>query len=129
MADTAAVAGSWPLTRYNTPMAERENQGELRIDLPLQQVAAFCKKWKIVELSVFGSALRDDFGPDSDLDFLFTVQPGARLKLWELPDAERELAELLGRKVDLVSRNGIEQSRNWIRKGEILQSARIVYDA
>lgn len=117
------------MTRYNTPMPERENQGELPIDLPLQQLATFCKKWKIVELSVFGSVLRDDFGPDSDLDFLFTVQSGARLKLWELPDAERELAELLGRKVDLVSRNGIEQSRNWIRKGEILQSARIVYAA
>ena len=58
-------------------MAERESQGELRIDLPRQQLAAFCKKWKIVELSVFGSVLRDDFGPDSDLDFLATFSPEA----------------------------------------------------
>ena len=105
------------------------SENDLKIDLPLEEIARFCNKWKIAELSVFGSVLREDFGPESDLDFLFTVESGSILKLWELPDAERELAELLGRKVDLVSRNGIEQSRNWIRKGEILESARIVYAA
>ena len=110
-------------------MTSEHTQQDIKIDLPLEEIGKFCVKWKITELSVFGSVLRDDFGPDSDLDFLFTVVPGALLKLWELPDAECELAELLGRKVDLVSRNGIEQSRNWIRKCEILESARIVYAA
>lgn len=110
-------------------MTSEHTPRDIKIDLPLEEIGRFCVKWKITELSVFGSVLRDDFGPDSDLDFLFTIESGAILKLWDLPDAERELAELLGRKVDLVSRNGIEQSRNWIRKGEILESARIVYAA
>ena len=117
------------MTRYNMPMAEREDQGELRIDLPLQQLAAFCQKWKIVELSVFGSALRDDFGPDSDLDFLVSFHPVSRWSLWDHAQMELERVEMLGRDVDLISRRGIEQSRNWIRKNEILGTARTVYAA
>ncbi len=110
-------------------MAERENQGELRIDLPLQQLATFCKKWKIVELSVFGSALRDDFGPESDLDFLVSFDPISKWSLWDHAQMELELVEMLGREIDLISRRGIEQSHNWIRKGEILGTARTIYAA
>ena len=117
------------MTRYNTPMAEHDDQDELRIALPLQQLAAFCQKWKIVELSVFGSALRDDFGPDSDLDFLVSFHPVSRWSLWDHAQMELELVEMLGRDVDLISRRGIEQSRNWIRKNEILGTARTVYAA
>ena len=117
------------MTRYNMPMAEREDQGELRIDLPLQQVAAFCKKWKIVELSVFGSVLRDDFGPDSDLDFLATFSPEADWSLLDHAQMEIELIDLLGREVDLLTRRAVEQSRNPMRRREILTSARTIYAA
>ncbi len=102
---------------------------ELKIDLPPEKLAAFCKKWKIIELSIFGSALREDFGPDSDLDFLASFDPVSKWSLWDHAQMELELVELLGREVDLVSRRGIEQSRNWIRKNEILGTARTVYAA
>lgn len=110
-------------------MAEREDQRELRIDLPLQQLAAFCKKWKIVELSVFGSVLRDDFGPESDIDFLAMFDPEADWSLLDHAQMEIELIDLLGREVDLLTRRAVEQSCNPIRRREILESARIVYAA
>ncbi|MCI0631903.1 MAG: nucleotidyltransferase domain-containing protein, partial [Phycisphaerales bacterium] len=89
----------------------------------------FCRKWDIVRLEVFGSALRDDFGPKSDLDFLITFAPESRHGLLDLIAAEEELEEMLGRPVDLMTRAGIESSRNWIRRREILESARLLYAA
>ncbi|MCI0676759.1 MAG: nucleotidyltransferase domain-containing protein, partial [Phycisphaerales bacterium] len=91
--------------------------------------AEFCRKWDIVRLEVFGSALRDDFGPKSDLDFLITFAPESRHGLLDLIAAEEELEEMLGRPVDLMTRAGIESSRNWIRRREILESARLLYAA
>lgn len=98
-------------------------------DLPIDRLAEFCRRWDIVRLEVFGSALRDDFGPESDLDFLFTFAPESRHGLLDLMAAEEELEKMLGRPVDLVSRPGIERSRNWIRRREILDSARLLYAA
>ena len=106
-----------------------ERPSELKIDLPLEKIAEFCRKWKIVELSIFGSALRGDFGPDSDLDFLFTLAADAKVTLWDLPAMEDELTTLLGRRAELISRSGIERSRNWIRRREILQAAETIYRA
>ena len=117
------------MTRYNTPMAEHDDQDELRIDLPLQQLAAFCQKWKIVELSVFGSALRDDFGPDSDIDFLAMFDPESDWSLLDHAQMEIELIDLLGREVDLLTRRAVEQSGNPMRRREILSSARTIYAA
>ncbi len=117
------------MSRYNVPMAEHDDQGELRIDLPLQQLAAFCKKWKIVELSVFGSALRDDFGPDSDIDFLAMFDPESDWSLLDHAQMEIELIDLLGREVDLLTRRAVEQSCNPMRRREILSSARTIYAA
>lgn len=97
--------------------------------LPLDALAKFCRQWNIVRLEIFGSALRDDFEPDSDLDFLVTFEPGARRSLLDLIGAEEELGKLLGRTVDLVSRPGVERSRNWIRKKEILSTTRVLYAA
>ena len=99
----------------------------LAIELPRETLAAFCEKWQIHELAVFGSALRPDFRPDSDLDLLVTFEAGARLSLWDIIAAEQELAELLGRPVDLVEKCAVENSENWIRKHHILQSAHVVY--
>jgi len=97
--------------------------------IPSDLLSAFCRKWDVVRLEVFGSALRDDFGPESDLDFLVTFDPIARRSLFDLAEAEQELASLLGRRVDLVTRAGIERSRNWIRRREILETARLLYAA
>ena len=100
-----------------------------RIDLPTEKIASFCRRWKVDELSLFGSALRDDFGSDSDLDFLVTFADGADWSLLDHAAMELELIDLLGREVDLVSRRGIERSGNELRKRQILDSARSVYRA
>jgi uncharacterized protein with HEPN domain/predicted nucleotidyltransferase len=71
--------------------------------------------------------LRDDFGPDSDVDVLVTFEPEARWSLFDLAGAEQELSDLLGRDVDLVSKRGVERSPNWIRRRAILASARPYY--
>ena len=92
-------------------------------------IAGYCRKWKIVELAVFGSVLRNDFGPDSDVDVLVRFDPTARHGLSEWMAMEQELAEILGRDVDLISRQAIEWSDNYIRRKAILGSARVVYAA
>jgi predicted nucleotidyltransferase len=92
-------------------------------------VAEFCRRWKIVELSLFGSALRDDFRSDSDIDLLVRFAADAEWSLLDQARMERELEDLLGRKVDLVSRAGIERSANWVRRQEILETSRPIYAA
>lgn len=101
----------------------------LPIDLPYDDLADYCQRWKIVKLEVFGSVLRDDFGPESDVDFLVTFDPAARWTLFDMVHAQDELASLVGRSVDLVSRRPIEESENWIRRRSILSSARPLYVA
>lgn len=78
---------------------------------------------------MFGSALRDDFGPESDIDLLVTFAHGADWSLLDLVRMERELAELAGRKVDLVDRRSIVRSQNWLRREEILGTAVSLYAA
>ena len=89
----------------------------------------FCRRWKVAELSLFGSALRDDFRPDSDIDLLVRFAPDAEWSLLDQAHMERELEQLLGRRVDLVSRAAIERSPNWIRRKEILETSRPIYAA
>lgn len=93
------------------------------------EIETFCKRWKIRELALFGSALRDDFRPDSDLDFLVSFSPDVAWGLLDHVAMERELAEIVGRPVDLVSRKAVERSHNWIRRKAILDSAWILYAA
>ena len=100
-----------------------------RIEIPEAALAALCRRWKIGELAVFGSALRDDFAPDSDLDMLVSFAPDAEWSLLDHAQMQDELSELLGRSVDLVSRRGIEGSRNYIRRKAILGSAEVIYEA
>lgn len=99
------------------------------IDIPKEKIAEFCKKWNVREFSLFGSVLRDDFRPDSDIDVLVTFDEEARHSLFDLVHMGDELKDIFGRKVDLVSRRGIESSRNYIRRNAILNSAEIVYAA
>ena len=93
------------------------------------RMGEFCQKWKIAELALFGSALRPDFGPASDVDVLVTFEPDSHPSLFDLVQMEEELKEIFAREVDLVSRRGLESSRNYIRRKAILGSARVLYAA
>jgi uncharacterized protein len=101
---------------------------QLAIILPIDAIQAFCQHWQISELAVFGSILRDDFDGDSDVDFLYVLKPNTHWSLSDLIQAEEELAQLLGREVDLVGKGSIEQSHNWLRKRNILSSAKVIYE-
>jgi predicted nucleotidyltransferase len=98
----------------------------LPICLPLDQIADFCRQWKIREFSLFGSVLREDFRPDSDIDVLVSFQPGAPWSLWDLVEMQQQLGTLLGRSVDLIEKEGL---RNPYRRHEILSTRRVVYAA
>lgn len=95
--------------------------------LPQAKLKAFCQRWRIQEFALFGSVLRDDFGPDSDIDILVTFASEADWSLLDHVEMQYELEDLFGRKVDLVSRKGIANSQNYIRKQEILNSAQVIY--
>jgi hypothetical protein len=99
------------------------------LPIPTQVLADFCVRRGIRRLALFGSVLRDDFGPDSDVDVLVEYDHGARHDLWDHYFMQEELRNLLGRRVDLVSRSAVERSGNWLRRKAILESARIVYVA
>ena len=81
------------------------------------------------ELALFGSVLRDNFGPDSDIDVLIRFRAERTPGLFGIAGMEGELAELFAHRVDLVNRAAIEESRNYIRRKAILESARVVYAA
>jgi predicted nucleotidyltransferase len=100
-----------------------------RIQIDNAALRDFCRRWMISELALFGSVLRDDFHADSDVDVLVTFAPKAQWTLFDHVDMQDELAEILGRRVDLVSRRGIERSANYVRRKAILESAEVVYAA
>ncbi len=102
---------------------------EPRIPIDQAAIEAFCRKWKIVEFSLFGSVLRDDFGPDSDVDVLVTFAPDSHWTLFDIVHAERELSKILGRKAEIGERSAIEKSENYIIRKHILSTARLVYAA
>ena len=100
-----------------------------KISIPHQKISAFCRRWKVTEFSLFGSVLRDDFRPDSDVDVLVTFAPDSRVSLFDLVRMEDELKNLFGRDVDLVERAAIEKSENYIRRKSILSNTQVVYAA
>jgi len=102
-----------------------QTQGQERI--PTSKVIDFCRKWKVSELALFGSALRDDFRPDSDFDLLISFFPNAHWSLLDHVQMQLELQQELGRAVDLVSKSAILRSENWIRREEILGTAQVIY--
>ena len=97
-----------------------------KVQLDLESLAEFCRKWRIRELSIFGSALRDDFGPESDLDFLVSFEPETSLDLFDLLDMKEELEARHGRTVDLIEKEAL---RNPWRKREILRTREVIYAA
>jgi hypothetical protein len=98
------------------------------LDISEASLAEFCRRWKIDRLELFGSALGASFGPDSDIDFLYTPAGDAAWG-FEFMNAWDELERLVGRKVDLVSRKAVERSRNPSRRRETLTTAKVVYEA
>jgi predicted nucleotidyltransferase len=97
------------------------------LPIPEEAITRFSERWRIRELALFGSILRDDFGPESDIDALVTFDEGTEWGLLAHLEMQRELATLLGRNVDLVSRRAVERSANWMRREHILQHARTIY--
>ena len=97
--------------------------------VPMDRLAEYCRANGIKRLDVFGSALRADFGPESDIDLLVDFEPNQTLSLLDIVGMEQEFSDLFGRKVDLVERLAVEQSRNYIRRAAILESAETIYAA
>ena len=115
-------------TTISTPSLQQIYQ---RLNTTPENLARFCKKWQIIELALFGSVLNDNFRPDgedpSDIDLLYTNAPATRYG-FQFFDMQEELEKLLNRKVDLVSKRGIETSRNYLRRKSILESTQVIYE-
>jgi hypothetical protein len=102
---------------------------DMKLPISQDELRDFCQRWQITSLALFGSAVRDDFNTDSDLDFLVTFHPSARHTLFDMVRMERELVALSGRPIDLISRRAIETSTNYLRRHAILSSAQEIYAA
>ena len=100
-----------------------------RFTVPRRKIADFCKRWNISEFAIFGSALRADFRPESDVDVLVSFTPDAHVSLFDMVRMQDELRQIFGRDVDLISKKGVETSRNYLRRKAILESARVIHAA
>ncbi len=96
------------------------------MDLPKHKIADFCRKWKVIELALFGSVLSKDFRPDSDIDVLVSFSEDAKWSLFDIVRMQNELNEIFGREVDLVEKDAI---RNPFRRHSILRSKEVIYAA
>src|SRR5688572_10611300 len=94
-----------------------------------EKMEQFCRRWRVTELALFGSALGERFSEKSDVDLLVTFAPHADWSVVDHVKMQRELSEMIGRPVDLVSRRAIQHSQNWIRRDQILMTARTIYAA
>ena len=97
-----------------------------QVGIPMERIKGFCQKWRITEFSLFGSVLRDDFRPDSDVDVLVSFAPDAGHSLLEIVQMRNELVDLFGRNVDLVQEKAL---KNPFRRREILSTKEVVYAA
>ncbi|NDJ16563.1 nucleotidyltransferase family protein [Myxacorys almedinensis] len=97
------------------------------INLQMEKIAEFCERWQVTEFALFGSILRNDFRPDSDIDVMVQFHPDAHPTFSTLDQMEAELKTIFDRDVDLITRQGIETSRNYLRRHEILSSAQVIY--
>ena len=97
------------------------------IQLPMEKITEFCHKWQVTEFALFGSVLREDFQPNSDIDVMVQFHPNAHPTFRTLDQMEEELKTIFHRDVDLITRQGIETSRNYLRRHEILSSTQVIY--
>ena len=101
-----------------------------RLNASSSQIAEFCHRWDVTELALFGSVLHEDFKPDeSDIDVLVTFDSDYSWTFDAAFQMREELMALFQRKVDLISRKSLEQSSNWLRRNDILNSAQVIYAA
>ena len=98
----------------------------VKINIPKGKIAEFCQRWQVKELAIFGSALGDDFRPDSDVDVLVVFQDDAVWNLFDHMRAEEELKQIFGREVDMVEKMAI---RNPFRRHHILSNYEVIYAA
>jgi uncharacterized protein len=107
-----------------------KEQSQRSLDLPLDEIRVLCADLEVAELAIFGSAERGELRNESDVDFLVRFKPGAE-QPWmaHFQALEEKLERLIGRRIDLVDREAVERSRNWIRRKSILESARVLYAA
>ena len=97
-----------------------------KIDIPMEKIMDFCRRWKIVEFALFGSVLRDDFKPDSDVDVLLSFEENAGWSLYDIVNMKDELKTVFGREVDLVEKEAI---RNPYRRRTLLADKEVLYAA
>lgn len=97
------------------------------LTVPIEKIQSFCKRWHIVEFALVGSVLRDNFRPDSDINVLVTFDPNFHRGLTETLQMRDEIKILFDRKVDFIVKAAIERSENWLRRKNILESARVIY--
>ena len=94
----------------------------IAIDIPKEKLREFCRKWKVTEFALFGSAVREDFRANSDVDVLVSFAADAQWSLFDHVHMQTELAEIFGREVDLLTRRAVEASENRFRRRSILGS-------
>jgi predicted nucleotidyltransferase len=99
------------------------------VAISTDKIAEFCRRWKITEFALFGSVLRDDFRPDSDIDVLVSFAPDASWRFYDLMSMKEELEALFGRSVDLAEKRLVECSDNYIRRKHILNHMETIYVA
>ena len=99
------------------------------LEIPDNLLKQFCQRWKVSELAIFGSALREDYPQDSDVDILISFEPEIQWGLFDLVNMENELKTIFGKDIDLVEKNAVENSRNYIRRKGILDGAQIIFSS
>jgi predicted nucleotidyltransferase len=97
-----------------------------KIDLPMERIAEFCRRFGVEEFSLFGSVLRDDFGPESDVDVMLKFAPGRGFTFENTPEIQDELESIFGRRVDVIEKGRI---RNPLRRAAIMDSYRVIHAA
>lgn len=100
-----------------------------RLNITPEKLEEFCQRRHITELALFGSILRGDFHPNSDIDILVVFIPEAKTSLLDLVDMQYELEDLCDRKVDLLTKKSVIDSSNWIRRQEILNTSKVIYES
>lgn len=121
--DSATQPQGAPRALYSCCMDRSQTLIRKRLQVSPEKLAAFCRRWHIAKLEVFGSLLREDFGAGSDIDFLVSFEPGRGPADTAWFELKEELARLAGRKVDVLDRRLVEQSRNLYRRHHILREA------
>ncbi len=110
-------------------LTQREPEVLQRLNASRKEVHDFCERWQVTDFSLFGSVLKEHFAADSDIDVLVTFAPEASVTLFQLVEMQHELEALFGRPVDLLTRGGVESSRNPLRRQSILSSVKTLYAA